>query len=295
MGGPAAVGAGVSARSTWNRAASGTSRSPCSRRLMSALTAILPRQSRQAHGVVNPEYWRSATIDGNPWWGQRSRKTIRRTGPAGYPPVPYMRMLGSNEFYTFTVTLDIMHYSHLAGKSPGGHAREPPVGLTRATASPVGGVGSQVHCQRRIIVCPDRALSAGASVAWRARLPASASSSEDPSGWRARWGSRSFGAKNNDPLEVLVFPGLFERLSWLGWSVRDERQRWGRQPESWVKYHGKRGQYQRFSSIICVDEALRFPPHHGLRKYRWLFVVRLLRAPLHSRTASHLTQGRDIA
>jgi hypothetical protein len=30
-----------------------------------------------------------------------------------------------------------------------------------------------------------------------------------------RRGSRSFGAKNNDPLEVLVFIGLFERLSWL--------------------------------------------------------------------------------
>ena len=132
-------------------------------------------------------------------------------------------------------------------------------GLTRATASPVGGVGSQVHCQRRIIVCPDRALSNGASVAWRARLPSSASSSEDPSGWRAPWGSRSFGAKNNDPLEVLVFPGFFERLSWLGWSVRDERQRWGRQPESWVKYHGKRGQYQRFSSIIGVDACSGHP------------------------------------
>ena len=36
-------------------------------------------------------------------------------------------------------------------------------------------------------------------------------------------GSRSFGAKNNDPLEVIVFPGLFERLSWLGRGVRDER------------------------------------------------------------------------
>jgi hypothetical protein len=29
-------------------------------------------------------------------------------------------------------------------------------------------------------------------------------------------GSRSFGAKNNNPLEVLVFIGLFERLSWRG-------------------------------------------------------------------------------
>jgi hypothetical protein len=28
--------------------------------------------------------------------------------------------------------------------------------------------------------------------------------------------SISFGAKNNDPLEVFVFIGLLERLSWLG-------------------------------------------------------------------------------
>jgi hypothetical protein len=80
-----------------------------------------------------------------------------------------------------------------------------------------------------------------------------------------------------------------------GWGVRDERQRWGRQPKSWVKYHGNRGQNQRFPSSICVDEALRFPPHHGLRKFRLLFFVRLRREPLDSRTASHLTQGRDIA
>jgi hypothetical protein len=73
-------------------------------------------------------------------------------------------------------------------------------------------------------------------------------------------GSRSFGAKSNDPLEVIVFPGLFARFSGLGWSVRDERQRWGSKPNSCVKYHGKREQNQGFSSIICVDEALRFPP-----------------------------------
>jgi hypothetical protein len=40
-------------------------------------------------------------------------------------------------------------------------------------------------------------------------------------------GSRSFGAKNNDPLEVFVFTDLFERLSWLGWSVPDKQPRWG--------------------------------------------------------------------
>jgi len=35
---------------------------------------------------------------------------------------------------------------------------------------------------------------------------------------QAQWsrGSRSFGAKNNDPLEVIVFAGLFERPSWMG-------------------------------------------------------------------------------
>jgi hypothetical protein len=78
------------------------------------------------------------------------------------------------------------------------------------------------------------------------------------------WGSRSFGAKSNDPLEVIVFPGLFERLSLLGWGVRDEWQRWGRKSNSWVKNHGKRGQNQRFSSIIYVDKALRFSPHPRL-------------------------------
>jgi len=111
----------------------------------------------------------------------------------------------------------------------------------------------------------------------------------------AVWGSRRCGAQNNDPLAVLVFPGLVERLSWLGWGVHDARQRWGSKPNLWVKYRGKRGQNQRFSSTICVDEALRFPPHHGLRKYALLFVVRLLREPLDTRTASHLTQVRDIA
>jgi hypothetical protein len=42
-------------------------------------------------------------------------------------------------------------------------------------------------------------------------------------GYRKR-GSHSFGAKNNDPSEVLVFTGLFERLFWLGWDVRDKAQ-----------------------------------------------------------------------
>jgi hypothetical protein len=37
-------------------------------------------------------------------------------------------------------------------------------------------------------------------------------------------GSRSFGAKNNDPLEVLVFTGVFERPFWLGYDVRDKAQ-----------------------------------------------------------------------
>jgi hypothetical protein len=80
-----------------------------------------------------------------------------------------------------------------------------------------------------------------------------------------------------------------------GRGVRDERQRWGRQPKSWVKYHGSRGQNQRFPPIICVDEALRFPPHQGLRKYKLLFFIHLRRAPLDSRPASHLTQGREMA
>jgi hypothetical protein len=38
-------------------------------------------------------------------------------------------------------------------------------------------------------------------------------------------GSRSFGAKNNDPLEVFVFIGFFKRLFWLGWSVGAKPER----------------------------------------------------------------------
>jgi hypothetical protein len=73
----------------------------------------------------------------------------------------------------------------------------------------------------------------------------------------------SIRAKNNDPLAVFVFVSLFERLSWLLWGARAKPLRWGRQPRSWAKYHGKRGQNQGFSSSICVDEALRFPPQFG--------------------------------
>jgi hypothetical protein len=34
----------------------------------------------------------------------------------------------------------------------------------------------------------------------------------------------SIRAKNNDPLEVLVFTGVFERPFWLGCDVRDKAQ-----------------------------------------------------------------------
>jgi hypothetical protein len=37
---------------------------------------------------------------------------------------------------------------------------------------------------------------------------------------------------------VIVFTGLFGRLSGLGWGVRDKPQRWGRKPYSWAKSHG---------------------------------------------------------
>jgi len=37
------------------------------------------------------------------------------------------------------------------------------------------------------------------------------------------WGSRSVGATNIDPLAVIVLPGLFVRLSWLGWGIRYAR------------------------------------------------------------------------
>jgi hypothetical protein len=103
----------------------------------------------------------------------------------------------------------------------------------------------------------------------------------------------SCGAQNNDPLAVLVFPGLFARLSWLGWDGRDAWQRWGSTPHAWVQYDSQRGPNQRCSSIIGVDAALRLPPY-GLRTSRWLCVVRLLRAPLDARTARHVPQGRDI-
>jgi hypothetical protein len=56
-----------------------------------------------------------------------------------------------------------------------------------------------------------------------------------------RTGSRSFGATNNDPLEVIVFAGLFESLSWLWWGIREKPQRWGRKPCSRAKHHNKRG------------------------------------------------------
>jgi hypothetical protein len=42
------------------------------------------------------------------------------------------------------------------------------------------------------------------------------------------WGSRSFGAKNNDPLEVFVFVSLLDRLFWLLWGARAKPLRWGR-------------------------------------------------------------------
>ena len=42
-------------------------------------------------------------------------------------------------------------------------------------------------------------------------------------------GSRSFGAKNNDLLQVFVFTSLFERFSWLRWCIR------GQAAEVWKK------------------------------------------------------------
>jgi len=46
----------------------------------------------------------------------------------------------------------------------------------------------------------------------------------------------------------------------LGGTYKDKPQRCGRKPCSWVKYHGKRGQNQGFSSPECVGEDLRFSP-----------------------------------
>jgi hypothetical protein len=47
---------------------------------------------------------------------------------------------------------------------------------------------------------------------------------EDIDGHDSR-GSRSFGAKNNDPLEVVVFTGLFAILLWLRRDVRDKARK----------------------------------------------------------------------
>jgi hypothetical protein len=48
--------------------------------------------------------------------------------------------------------------------------------------------------------------------------------------WDPGWGSRSNGTKNNDPLEPFVFVGLLEKLSQLGWGIRDKPQRWKENP-----------------------------------------------------------------
>ena len=68
------------------------------------------------------------------------------------------------------------------------------------------------------------------------------------------WGSRSFGAKNNDPLEVLVFTSLFEKIPWLGWGVRDKPQRWGRKP-----FHGR-------NTTVNVDKIRGFRPSYAWTK-----------------------------
>jgi hypothetical protein len=62
---------------------------------------------------------------------------------------------------------------------------------------------------------------------------------KDLEGWRVHWtprkprrgtgGSRSFGAKNNDLLQVFVFTSLFERFFWLRWGIR------GQAAEVWKK------------------------------------------------------------
>ena len=41
-------------------------------------------------------------------------------------------------------------------------------------------------------------------------------------------GSHRCGAHTNDPLAVLVLPGLVARLAWLGWGGRDARQQEGK-------------------------------------------------------------------
>jgi hypothetical protein len=53
----------------------------------------------------------------------------------------------------------------------------------------------------------------------------------------------------------------------LGGAYEDKPQRCGRKPCSWVKYSGRRGHNQGFSSTECVDEDLRFSPHPRPCKY----------------------------
>ena len=95
-----------------------------------------------------------------------------------------------------------------------------------------------------------------------------------------RWGSRSFGTKNIDPLQVFVSTVHKAQTSGCLRKRNPTHMARGRKPFSWAKFPAKRRNYQRFTSTTCVGEDLRFPPHHGPRKYGSLFFVRLLREPL---------------
>jgi hypothetical protein len=47
--------------------------------------------------------------------------------------------------------------------------------------------------------------------------------------------------------------------------------------------------------MTCMDEALRFPPHHCPSKYGSLFFVRLLREPLLTVLSQSVTLPRSLA
>jgi hypothetical protein len=77
----------------------------------------------------------------------------------------------------------------------------------------------------------------------------------------AERGSRSFGTKNNSPLELIVFTSFLERLSWLGW-VYETNRRSGEENA----IHGR-------NTTINVDKIRGFrPPHVWMKTFIFLHV-----------------------
>ena len=68
------------------------------------------------------------------------------------------------------------------------------------------------------------------------------------------------GQKTTICCKYLYLLASFKDSPGLGGAYEDKPQRCGRNPCSWVKYRGKRGHNQGFSSPEGVDEDLRFFP-----------------------------------